>query len=238
MKSLKVIAYLLDYPSPEIRDARVEMVAYLRQERIVSGELLEQLIAFVDELCTMDLLEAQEAYVSLFDRGRSVSLLLFEHVHGESRDRGQAMVNLMAEYEKAGLEIDARELPDYLPLFLEFLSTRPTNNIRQWLCSIEHILALMGERLKQRESAYALLFEALLIIAGSEFEDASIAERVSSEVRDDTPEALDKVWEEEMVQFIGNSTSSSCGESGVIQQRRAELGRVQTLHVQNLQTTV
>ncbi|MCD8513378.1 MAG: nitrate reductase molybdenum cofactor assembly chaperone [Nitrincola sp.] len=117
MKSLKVIAHLMDYPSPEMRDVRLEMIQCLKSESVFTKPIQEKLIAFVDELCTADLLEAQEAYVATFDRGRSVSLLLFEHVHGESRDRGQAMVNLMTEYEKAGLELDARELPDYLPLF-------------------------------------------------------------------------------------------------------------------------
>lgn len=237
MKSLKVLAHLLDYPSAEMRDARVDMIRCLKSEAVFGKELLERLVAFADELCTTDLLEAQEAYVATFDRGRSVSLLLFEHVHGESRDRGQAMVNLMTEYEKAGLELDARELPDHLPLFLEFLSTRSEENIHQWIVSIEHIIALLSERLKQRDSAYAVLFDAMLDITGSQV-DESLSQKVASEVPDNTPEALDKVWEEEMVQFMGADATASCGDSGVIKQRREELGRVQTLHVQDFQKAV
>lgn len=237
MKSLKVIAHLMDYPSSEMRDARLEMIQCIKSEAVFSKVISEKLVTFIDELCTSDLLESQEAYVATFDRGRSVSLLLFEHVHGESRDRGQAMVNLMTEYEKAGLEIDARELPDYLPLFLEFLSTRSDENIRQWIISIEHIVALLSERLNQRDSAYAVLFEAMLDITGSQV-DESLSQKVANEVPDNTPEALDKVWEEEMVQFMGSEATASCGDSGAIQQRREELGRVQTLHVQDLQRAV
>lgn len=236
MKSLTVIARLMDYPSAELMDARWEMINFVREEKSLSPEVQESLVAFIDQLCTTDLMDAQEAYVATFDRGRAMSLLLFEHVHGESRDRGQAMVDLMAEYEKAGLHLDARELPDYLPLFLEFLSTRETPEIVQWLQSIAHILALLAERLQQRDSGYASLFDALLGISDTQVDRQELAEKVATEERDDTPEALDKVWEEEMVQFIGDQ-GSSCGQSDVVRQRREELGRVQTLHVQNLQPT-
>ena len=62
---------------------------------------------------------------------RRLSLHLFEHVHGESRDRGQAMVDLKAMYENAGLFV-TRELPDYVPLLLEFLSTQPRPEANCW----------------------------------------------------------------------------------------------------------
>ncbi|WP_268594516.1 nitrate reductase molybdenum cofactor assembly chaperone, partial [Escherichia coli] len=96
-----------------------------------------------------------------FDRGRATSLLLFEHVHGESRDRGQAMVDLMAQYRAAGLEIDSRELPDFLPLYLEYLASRSAAQAREGLQDIAPILALLGARLQQRESPYAVLFDLL-----------------------------------------------------------------------------
>lgn len=68
----------------------------------------------------MDPLDARAQYSELFDRGRATSLLLFEHVHGESRDRGRAMVDLLAQYEQHGLQLNSRELPDHLPLYLEY----------------------------------------------------------------------------------------------------------------------
>ena len=70
-------------------------------------------------------MDLQERYVASFDRGRARSLYLFEHVHGESRDRGQAMVNLLEIYRRHEFELNARELPDYIPLFMEYLAQRP-----------------------------------------------------------------------------------------------------------------
>jgi nitrate reductase delta subunit len=159
MRNLKIISALLDYPDAELLEGRRELINELRSDPFLDGSQKEALIEFTDQLYTSDLLDLQEEYVGLFDRGRSISLLLFEHVHGESRDRGQAMVDLMAVYEKQGFEIGQRELPDYIPLFLEFLSLRPEQEVRQWLTEVSHILALLEARLHKRESAYAKLFE-------------------------------------------------------------------------------
>ena len=108
-----------------------------------------------DDIGGRDAYDAQERYVLLFDRTRSLSLHLFEHVHGESRDRGQAMVDLMAMYEEDGFEIDTKELPDYLPMFLEYLSMKPRAEAVQLLDETAHILAALRERLKKRQSVYA-----------------------------------------------------------------------------------
>lgn len=225
MRNLKVISALMDYPEAELLEGRQELITELREDPFLVQPQKEALIAFVDQLCNSDLLDAQEEYVAMFDRGRSNSLLLFEHVHGESRDRGQAMVDLMSVYEKQGFVIDQRELPDYIPLFLEFLSLRPEQEVRQWLMDVSHILALLEARLQQRESQYAVLFEALLSLVGVEVERAELKEKVASEARDDTPEALDKVWEEEMVRFTEGSAqdgAAGCGDS-LLNQRRQEL---------------
>lgn len=225
MRNLKIISALMDYPEAELLEGHQELIAELRDDAFLAAEQKEALIEFVDQLCTSDLLDAQEEYVALFDRGRSNSLLLFEHVHGESRDRGQAMVDLMSVYEKQGFAIDQRELPDYIPLFLEFLSMRPEQEVRQWLADVCHILALLEARLHKRESSYAVLFEALLSLVGVEVEREGVKEKVASEERDDTPEALDKVWEEEMVRFTEGSAqdgAAGCGDS-LLNQRRQEL---------------
>ena len=152
----------------------------------------------------------QSEYDALFERGRSLSLLLFEHVHGESRDRGQAMVDLMNQYQQAGLAIGANELPDYLPLYLEFLSTQGSDNARAGLQEVEHILGLLAARLKERESNYSALFEALLHWCGDRVDIEQIREQVAGEARDDTPEALDKVWEEEAVTFGPDAQVEGC----------------------------
>jgi len=233
MKILTVLARLLDYPTEEMKDLRQELVTLIREECHLQKDQQTRLIAFTEQLYTGNLLDTQENYVDLFDRGRALSLLLFEHVHGESRDRGQAMVDLLAEYEQAGLQLDVRELPDYLPLFLEFLSTRKAAEAQEWLESVGHILALLSERLKQRDSDYHQIFDCLLTLGSAEINRQEIAEKVAAEQPDYTPEALDQVWEEEMVKFIDDQSVQSCGQDNIVRQRRDELGKVQTLHLQD-----
>lgn len=230
MKILRVIARLLDYPTEDLQQSQDALVAAILEDGHLPLNLKQSLLRCTEAFCTEDLMDLQEAYVETFDRGRSLSLLLFEHVHGESRDRGQAMVDLMAQYEAAGLELDARELPDYLPLFLEYLSTRSEEEVNGWLEDVHHILGLLAERLYQRESLHHVLFDALLELAGKAPDRQQLAALVASEVRDDTPEALDKVWEEEMVKFVDDQ-GGSCGDQGVVGQRRRELEQVQTIHL-------
>lgn len=230
MQLLKVLARVLEYPTEELQASKDALIAAVLEDSRLPRQNKEQLLRCVEMVCDGDLLDMQENYVGMFDKGRATSLLLFEHVHGESRDRGQAMVDLMEEYRGNGLEIDARELPDYLPLFLEYLSTRPWDEIRNWLEDIHHILGLLGERLYQRESFYHVVMDSLLNLSGREANRQELARIVASEERDDTPEALDKVWEEEMVKFVDDQ-GSSCSTGNVVGQRRRELEQTQTIHL-------
>ena len=123
------------------------------------------MVSLAEDIAGMDLFDTQERYVWLFDRTRSLSLHLFEHVHGESRDRGQAMVDLAQHYEQNGFVISTRELPDFLPLFLEFLSVIPVEDARQLLDDPIEIIATLDERLRKRKSAYRVVFQALRAIS-------------------------------------------------------------------------
>ncbi|WP_305857355.1 nitrate reductase molybdenum cofactor assembly chaperone [Balneatrix alpica] len=230
MLSLKALSCLLDYPDAGLVASRRELIDCFRQDSVLTEDSKAALIELVDQICAQDLLDAQEDYTNLFDRGRSCSLLLFEHVHGESRDRGQAMVDLMNIYQEQGFYIDAKELPDYLPLFLEYLSSRSIAEVRQWLGDVSHILALLGERLKQRDSHYAAVTEALLELAQVQVNQPELAQTVSQEERDDTPEALDKIWEEEMIRF-GQGSAQDCGSHSAIRQRRAEVEGVMPVKI-------
>lgn len=230
MQLLKVLARVLEYPTEELQASKDALIAAVLEDSRLPRQNKEQLLRCVEMVCDGDLLDMQENYVGMFDKGRATSLLLFEHVHGESRDRGQAMVDLMEEYRSNGLEIDARELPDYLPLFLEYLSTRPWDEIQNWLEDIHHILGLLGERLYQRESFYHVVMDSLLMLSGRKANRQELAQIVASEERDDTPEALDKVWEEEMVKFVDDQ-GSSCSTGSVVGQRRRELEQTQTIHL-------
>jgi len=180
-------------------------------------------------LCMVDmpLMQWQSEYDGLFERGRSLALWLFEHVHGESRGRGQAMVDLLASYRQAGLELSQHELPDYLPLFLEFLSTQGRDNAVSWLLDIEQILGLLQCRLEKRESDYAVLFELLLSLAGSKIDRAAIRQRVADEKRDDSKQAIDQEWQEEEVTFGADSLEKSCDTAA----RKPSAGQTQGLDV-------
>ena len=116
MIELVIVSRLLEYPDAALAQHQQELFDALASSENLDKEDAQTLGVFLRDLLARDLLNAQADYSQLFDRGRATSLLLFEHVHGESRDRGQAMVDLMAQYEQHGLMLDSRELPDHLPL--------------------------------------------------------------------------------------------------------------------------
>ncbi|NIF00361.1 nitrate reductase molybdenum cofactor assembly chaperone [Pantoea sp. Acro-805] len=210
MEILKLIGMLIEYPDDALWQHQDEIRSLAEQQQ-------PALLPFINQYLTTPPLDMQADWCALFERGRATSLLLFEHVHAESRDRGQAMVDLLAQYEQAGLQLNCRELPDYLPLYLEYLSLREASEARQGLLDIAPILALLGGRLKERESAFSELFDALLTIANSPLRSQSVAQQVATEARDDTREALDAVWEEEQVKFIDDKT---CDNSAQQQHQR------------------
>lgn len=209
MQILKILSRLLDYPTADLSAHQAEVIGLI-QAAPVARDVRAKLEQFVGHRAQLDLLDWQAEYDGMFERGRSLGLWLFEHVHGESRDRGQAMVDLVALYRTAGLEISQHELPDYIPLFLEFLATQGDDNARAWLIDMEHILALLQCRLENRGSDYAVLFEALLALAHSKVNLSEVRERISGEKRDDTKAAIDKEWEEEEVTFGAESLEKSC----------------------------
>ena len=212
MRILKVISRLLDYPVEELKSCRAELAMVISEAREISPQMRLVLLTVLAQLARDDLLDVQEDYGLLFDQGRSVSLHLFEHVHGESRDRGQAMVDLIEVYGQNGFELDALELPDYLPLFVEYLSSRPDLEVREWLTDVAPIMARIAARLEDRGDAgkaYAVLLEALLMIAGQQQLLVDLRGSLSREAPDHTPEALDQEWEETAVTF--GTPDKTCG---------------------------
>ncbi len=214
MKFLRVLSLLLDYPTELLAASHQELVEQV-QAADLSAAATAALLDFINQRLDGDLMDWQADYDGLFERGRSLSLLLFEHLHGESRDRGQAMVNLQNQYKEAGLEIGQKELPDYVPLYLEFLSTQGDDNARFGLQEVAPILALLAARLQKRQSNYAALLIAMLELSDTDIDLSDIQAQIASEERDDTPKALDKVWEEEMVTFLGNDQQNGACSSSV-----------------------
>jgi nitrate reductase delta subunit len=196
-KTLRALSALLTYPSAELVAAMPEIEAAIRAEGLIGTKRVRGLEPLLGDLRTLDLLELQERYVDLFDKARRLSLHLFEHVHGESRDRGQAMVDLAALYEKSGLRLSAKELPDYLPAFLEYASMLPLAQARSLIGDTAHIIASLEQRLGKRGSPYAAVFAAILALAQA----APVAGEVADEEPRDDLAALDAAWEETAVTF-------------------------------------
>ena len=214
MKTLKVLAALLCYPQPEIQAALGEMAEVLDQENLMPESERRALQAFMLRLERTDLMEWQERYVATFDRGRALSLHLYEHIHGQSRDRGQAMVNLLEVYHRHGFELNARELPDYIPLFLEYLAQRPAGEALDTLADAMHVLSLLGARLAERGSDYHVVFDALAALVGEPAEIADIRHQAATEGPDETVVNMDQIWEEEAVTFLANQESCSASRMG------------------------
>jgi len=189
---LRALGALLSYPREEVRQALPEIAEAIRTSQLVAPRQREDLLAFIGNLRGSDLLEAEERYVELFDRGRAASLHLFEHLHGEGRDRGQAMIDLKRLYEQAGYELSSRELPDYLPVVLEYLSCRDLRETRELLGDCARILRRIGQSLIARGSGYATVLQALLVIAGEDPIDVAAVARVKERSED-----LDRDWLEQ-----------------------------------------
>ncbi|MBT1451309.1 nitrate reductase molybdenum cofactor assembly chaperone [Glaciecola sp. XM2] len=210
MKILSLISRLIDYPSDELYAHAADVSDYIAGNEDLAESDKTALQAFVAQRFGDSLLDWQSDYDGLFERGRSLSLLIYEHIHGESRDRGQAMVDLLEQYKAAGLDIGVRELPDYIPLFLEFVSTQGNENAKGWLQDIGPVLALLTVRLEKRKCNYSSLFQALVNLSEVDIDLDALREQVKEEKRDDTKKALDKVWEEEAVTFGGDATNGGC----------------------------
>ncbi len=206
-RTYRALAALLSYPSPDLQAATAEIGATLAEEALVPAPQRAALSGLLAEIEQADIYDLQERYVGLFDRGRAVSLHLFEHVHGESRDRGQAMADLIALYAEHGLEMTAGELPDFLPLFLEFLSLLPVAEAQALLAEPASILRALAERLAARGSAYAVVMDAVAALAQA---PATGFSAIPDEDPDDLA-SLDAAWEEAAVRFGPGEAMEGCG---------------------------
>lgn len=207
----RALSRLLSYPEAQLQAEAKLCVDVARGEGLVPERLVNALGKLAGYIEGGELYDVQAAYVDLFDRTRSVSLHLYEHVHGEGRERGPAMVGLVELYRAHGLEMDVSDLPDYLPVFLEFLSILPDTEAASLIGEAAHVLAAIEERLKKRQSLYRAVFGALLAISDRPADRLAVADLLS--VEDDDPndlDAIDKAWEEEAVTFGPETASDGC----------------------------
>lgn len=207
--TLRALARLLAYPDDQLRSELGLLVDAIDEEAALPAARRAELRALAIGLQRLDPMEIESRYVETFDRGRATSLHLFEHVHGDSRDRGPAMIDLAQTYEKAGLFLSPEELPDHLCVVLEFASTQPPQVAKSFLGEVAHILNAIFSALLQRESPYAAVIAAVLEMAGEKPQAVPITQ----------DEPMDKSWAEPQA-FDGCSTRG-----------QARPGEAQPIHI-------
>ena len=217
--TLRAMSALLGYPSAELKQHIGEVREALYEEAVLPADALTRLEPLLQSFEREELLDLQAAYSELFDRSRTLSLHIFEHVHGESRERGQAMIDLGQHYLDSGFIMQAPELPDFLPIFLEFLSCTPPAQAREWLSEPAHVLAALEQRLEERKSPYAAIFHALVTLPGAKPDPAAVAE-LHARLADEGEKTIDEEWEDAPVNF-GAPMQDGGDPTGVIAKIRA-----------------
>lgn len=199
IKTYKILSLLLSYPNKELQDFLGEAENELIGEALLSEEIIKGVATFCQNFAKADLTDWQAEYVQLFDYSRSVSLHLFEHVQGDSRDRGQAMVDLMEFYKENGMKLTGNELPDYIPVFLEFLSTLSITKSAGLLGDTINIVDRINVALSEKDNPYSHVFQAIISLSAKE-PDKSITREM---IKNEKPMDLDAEYEETPVTFGG-----------------------------------
>ncbi|MDT9600880.1 nitrate reductase molybdenum cofactor assembly chaperone [Sphingosinicella rhizophila] len=218
--TLRALTVLLSYPSEDIQAHVGEIREAIAGEAVLPGAAMRKLEPLLASFETEELLDLQSTYSELFDRSRSLSLHLFEHVHGDSRERGQAMIDLGKQYIESGFFLEASELPDFVPVFLEYTSCLPRAEAREMLGQPGHVFAALAERLDKRESAYAGIFHAIVALAGVRPDAGAIAE-LAENTPDEDPGTIDEEWEEAPVSFSSGGAHEMGGPTGFVAKIRA-----------------
>lgn len=220
IQTLRSLAALLAYPSAELQAHAGALRDAMAAEQMLSHAERRRLEPLLRRIEGEDLLDVQAAYSELFDRSRSLSLHLFEHVHGDNRERGQAMIDLGRQYIESGFFLEASELPDFVPVFLEYVSCLPPGEARETLAQPAHVFTALAERLGKRGSDYAAIFHALVALAGVAPDAEALAE-IDRNTPEDDPARIDEEWEEAPVSFSAGAAHEMGGPTGVVAKIRA-----------------
>lgn len=206
LKTYRILSLLMTYPNEEIYSFLPQANAALQEEDLLNAEAIFGVNVFIDFFALKPLTFWQEFYVQLFDYSRSVSLYLFEHVHGDSKDRGQAMVDLIELYKENGLQINQSELPDFLPVFLEFLALQTSLKSSEYLAEIIDIVGFIYRKLEEKDNPYQYLLAAIINLSAKQPAEARIQQMVSN-----MPEiSIDEAYEEKPVTFASDNPCTTC----------------------------
>ena len=202
MRAIKALAALLLYPQHELVEALETINRAIEEEPSLPRDRIVSITSLVTQLQQGNLLDLQESYVELFDTTPSHSLHLFHHLYGDAHERGRALTDLLDLYRLNGYRPASNELPDYLPMFCEFVAQLPRSEAKTLLGTALPVFEILERRLAEQESAYASVFAALAALAEPSDDTALVAKMLQSRsAGGDKPRTLDEAWAEPVVDF-------------------------------------
>jgi nitrate reductase delta subunit len=221
MQTIKALGALLLYPEEAIIEALDELQQVIEKESLLSPEQIAAVVHCIEDMRPKVLLDLQEEYVQLFDNSPKHALYLFQHLYGDSPDRGPAMADLIDMYREHGYQSVANELPDYLPLYCEFAAQFPEPEARALLGRALPVLELVAQRLEQKGSPYAAVLSALGSLAIADEETEAIAQLLKAQARTRSgkdEQTLDEAWQEQPVSFTaqGEQLNHPKGTAGTV----------------------
>lgn len=151
----KAMSFLLEYPTQELHANLGELAQAVRQDPEMLDEERSTVLALLDHMAATDLIELQAEYVKTFDLVADHSLHLTHHLFGDDKNRGPALIDLTEMYKEYGLDKSTNELPDYLPLVLEFASQLDDSEARVFLSDTAKILKVLADNLRKADSPWA-----------------------------------------------------------------------------------
>ena len=206
IKTYKILSLLLSYPDAALQEFLPAAVRELQNEALLQASVTESISLFANHYGNAELTDWQAEYVQLFDCTRSASLNLFEHVKGDSKDRGQAMVDLIDLYQAAGMQFSSTELPDYLPAFLEFLSSLDSEKAADLLSEPAPVIRRIFLTLKEKDHPYQHIMSAIVSLAARQPAAVTTETTVQNEIQPDP----DSGYEEKPVSFGGSDPCANC----------------------------
>ena len=202
MQTIKALGVLLLYPEDAIIEALYELRQVIEKEPLLSPEQTAAVVHCIEAMRSQRLLALPEQHVQLFDNSPKHALYLFQHLYGDSPDRGPAMADLIEMYRDHGYQPMANDLPDYLPLYCEFAAQFEEQEARALLGRALPVLELIALRLEQQGSAYSGVFSALGSLAIADEETEAVAQLLKVQARNSkTEQTLDEAWQERPVSF-------------------------------------
>lgn len=156
--SFLINSFLLQYPSNEWRETLQEVLK--EAERIKHEAYGRQIIKFLNYVEEVDAFDLEELYVSTFDFAKNTNLYLTYYEYRDDRKRGEALIGIKKRYKEAGINLINKELPDFLPVVLEYTAISGEEDL---LANYSVVLKKVFENLLKAKNPYTCVLEAILL---------------------------------------------------------------------------